>query len=222
MTIDPDVACHHAYVMQTSTTRPASLFPIPASPSLIEKMRQFVLGRRKEGPASRSSLLGPIDPATLESLYRLARLLTVNDAAATDLVGKVYRKAATCGQLSEDSAQQKMHLFKQLHILYHHDSEKHRNIGRVRENGGGESSQPTSVLNLIQQQEPGARLLIFLRHCEGLSLDQISSITGHTPIAIQSRLLEFRSSMRRFLDNSASQLAIGSSNLCQLRSSQSA
>jgi DNA-directed RNA polymerase specialized sigma24 family protein len=189
---------------------------------MFQKMRQFVLGSHKENPVSGSSLLEPIDPATLESLYRLARLLTVNDAAATDLVGRVYRKVAMCGHLGEGSTERKMHLFKHLHILFQQDSEKRRHMGRIRENDGRESSRPISVLNLIRQQEPGARLLIFLRHCEGLSLDQISSITGHAPIAIQSRLLEFRSSMRRFLDNSASHEAIGSPNLCHVRSSQSA
>jgi DNA-directed RNA polymerase specialized sigma24 family protein len=189
---------------------------------MFEKMCQFVLGSHKENPVSGSSLLEPIDPATLESLYRLARLLTINDPAATDLIGRVYRKAAVCGHLGEDSTEQKMHLFKHLHILFQRDSEKRRQIGSIRENGGGESSRPTSVLNLIQQQEPGARLLIFLRHCEGLSLEQISSITGQSRIAIQSRLLEFRSYMRRFLDKGSSQPTINSSDICPVRSSQSA
>jgi DNA-directed RNA polymerase specialized sigma24 family protein len=189
---------------------------------MFEKMCQFVLGSRKGNPVSGSTPLEPIDPETLESLYRLARLLTVNDAAATDLVGRVYRKAAVCGHLGEDSTEQKMHLFKHLHFLFQQDSEKCSDIGRISEIDSHRSSDPRSVLNLIRQQEPIARLQIFLRHCEGLSLEQISSITGQSRIAIQSRLLEFRSYMRRFLDNGSSQPAIDSSNICRVRSSQSA
>jgi DNA-directed RNA polymerase specialized sigma24 family protein len=187
---------------------------------MIEKMRRFVLGSHKENPASRSSQLKPIDPATLDSLYRLSRLLMVDDAAATDLIGRVYRKAAVCGHLSEDSAEQKIHLFKHLHFLFQQDSEKRSHIGRVSEMNRHRSSDPTSVLNLIRQQEPIARLLIFLRHCEGLSLHQISSITGQEPIAIHSLLLEFRSSLRRFLENSALQPTADWSKLNRMQSSQ--
>jgi DNA-directed RNA polymerase specialized sigma24 family protein len=114
-----------------------------------------------------------------------------------------------------------MHLYKHLHFLFQQDSEKRRDIARTSELNGHRSSDPTSVLNLLRQQEPIARLLIFLRHCEGLSLDQVSRITGQAPIAIQSRLLEFRLSMRRLLENEL-QPVMDWSKLSPARSSQSA
>jgi hypothetical protein len=133
----------------------------------------------------------------------------------------VYRKAAVCGHLTEDCIEQKMQLFKHLHFLFLQDSEKRRDTPRISEINSHGSSDPTSVLNLLRQQEPIARLLIFLRHCEGLSLDQISRITGQAPIAIQSRLREFRSSLRRLLDNGL-QPAMDWSNVSPAQSSQSA
>jgi DNA-directed RNA polymerase specialized sigma24 family protein len=133
----------------------------------------------------------------------------------------VYRKAAVCGHLTEDCTEQKMRLFKHLHFLFQQDSEKRSDTARTSEINGHRPSDPTLVLNLIRQQEPIARLLIFLRHCEGLSLEQVSRITGQAPIAIQSRLREFRSSLRRVLDNGL-QPAMDWSNVSPARSSQSA
>ena len=207
--------------MQTSATRPASLLPTPASSSMIEKLCKWFLRGGLENPVSHSRLSERLDLATLETVYRLAQLLTVSDAAATDLVGRVYRKAAVCGQLTEECTEQKMQLFKHLHFLFQQDSERRSDTGRISEINNPRSSDPTSVLNLIRQQEPIARLLIFLRHCEGLPLDQISRITGQAPIAIQSSLREFRSSLRRFHDN-GSQPAMDWSNVSPARSSQSA
>lgn len=155
--------------------------------------------------AKRSAQSEPIDHATLDSVYRLARLLTASDAMALDLVKSTYRKAANSARLSGlDQRELRWNLYKSLYCIFGQDSEKYQRAEQEIEGRTGGASAPISVRKLIRKQNPIARFMIFLHDCEDLSLDEVASITGYSRAVVQKHLVEFRCGLRQLLGDTAS------------------
>lgn len=55
------------------------------------------------------------------------------------------------------------------------------------------------VRQLIRQQDPLVRSMIFLRHGDGLPLEQVAVMTQESAEVVKSRLLEFRKACRTVL-----------------------
>ena len=185
--------------MQISLTKPSSPFSASAtSLSAVRRLRELL---SRSFPHFRArSRSEDFDLATLQSIYRVALLLTNNEVAAADLVTKAYERAKVCGHsLSADRLQVRLSLFEALYSALHEDSDKNQSGRTSIEVRCGNDSCAKSVRDLIQQQAPITRIMICLRHCEDLSLDQVAGITRHPSKVVQARLLEFRHSLHRLL-----------------------
>ena len=214
MTIRPASDGHNAQSMlnlahkSNSFAAPAPLSPIANRISQLvfrpaEILRLF---------AKRSAQSEAIDHATLDSVYRLARLLAANDDMALDLVKNTYRKAANSGRLSGlDQRQLRRNLYKSLYRIFGQDSGKYQRAEKESEDRTGNASVPISVRKLIRKQNPIARFIIFLHDCEDLSLDEVVSITGCSRAVVQKQLVEFRCQLRQLLGDTASRPLVSAS-----------
>lgn len=179
-------------------SRSSSWFSATTSvPAIAQKISQFLSIGAKRGSLSKaqSATSQDIDRDTLDSLYRLARLITRGEPAATDLVTLAYRKAAQCGLFPCDHPQQlRRRLFENLCSAFYENLPQHQ-AGGMACDVCSNVSAPASVRHVIQQQTEMTRIMIFLRHRENLSLDEVAAITGHSPKLVQACLLQFRSSL---------------------------
>jgi hypothetical protein len=191
------------HIMQISATKSSStLSPPNPVASIGQKLRLLVSkdsGKIQVSPAVSET----IDRTTLDSLYRLARLLTAKDSAAVELVTGAFRRAAACGHLSgEDREQLRLHLFEALYSVLQ-QAEAEQTCGAC-EGNNRDPHLSDSVRDLIRRQDPIVRCMVFLRHYENLPLDQVAYITHHAANAVGSRLLEFRNSLKQLLGNGTS------------------
>ena len=191
------------HVMQISATKSSSTLSAPAPlPSIGQKLRQLVPKTSEKIQVS-PSVSEMIDHTTLDSLYRLARLLTAKDSTAVELVTGAYKRAAARGHLSgEDREQRRIQLFEALYSILQQGKAEHA-CGAC-EGDTRDPYLPSPVRDLIRRQDPIVRFMVFLRHCENLPLDQVAYITHHAANAVRARLLEFRTSLKQLLGNGTS------------------
>lgn len=132
-----------------------------------------------------------IEVSDVGSLYRLARLLAANDVQAQELVVGAYTIAATSPYSYDNAAQLRRQLFGALHQVFQQNRAKYEKPA-VTQNSPAADNDLASIRRLVGGQDPLVRCLIFLRHCENLSIGEISQITGCPADAIRTSLLSFR------------------------------
>ena len=131
-----------------------------------------------------------LDPSTIDSLYRLAHLITENETRAERLVINAYLNVAKSVSFNGNDPSLRMLLFAAVHRSFRQEalSEEGKSFARRSTN----STVYDRARTLIYSQTPDLRFLIFLRHCENFSCSQIAEITGMPVHSIRRQLLRFR------------------------------
>jgi DNA-directed RNA polymerase specialized sigma24 family protein len=125
------------------------------------------------------------------SLFTLARLLTADDSKAVELVNSTYKKLGFSPHCASCNASERLRLFSTLHGEFQRNY-KNAQIGTQDSEESSGPSTPQSVRRMIYRQEPVVRFMIFLRHVEDVSLNDVARIVGRSPETVKSCLLNFR------------------------------
>lgn len=189
-----------------------------SSPSLsvVGRIRHLLAPSRDIPFVASESGADEVDSATVQSLYRSARLLTSDDRSAAHLVAEAYKKVASrTGSSSQNRGQLRIELFAALYSAFQRDSSRYRAAAQTPVTVfTNNPDRAKSVSDLILQQEPAVRAMIFLRHCENFSLEQVAWITREVPSTVLSRLLQFRHSLHELFRNSKAQPNLSDLEAC--------
>ena len=183
--------------------------------SVVGRIRQLLAPARDIPFVTSGSGSVEVDSATVQSLYRSARLLTANDRSAADLVAEAYRNIASRrGSSSRNCAGLRIELFAALYSAFLQDSGKYRAAETPITVLSNNADRAKSLRDLILQQEPAVRAMIFLRHCENFSLEQVAWITREVPSTVLSQLLQFRHSLHELFRNAEAQAKLSDLEAC--------
>lgn len=125
------------------------------------------------------------------SLVTLARLLTADDSKAAELVTSTYKRLGFPTHCATCNASERLRLFSALRSEFQRRYTNSQ-IGTDNCEESSRPSTPQSVRRMIYQQEPLVRFMIFLRHVENVSLNDVARIVGRSPETVKSCLLQFR------------------------------
>ena len=131
-----------------------------------------------------------LEASTVHSLYNLAYLLSRSEDQARDLVIEAFVNVARSPDWRRDRALPRISLFIALYNAFRQTAE-HSKAG-AGDQMDDDLRNRGLVRLLIDRQNPKVRCMIFLRHCESMSLSEIAEITGESTQSVRSQLLRFR------------------------------